>query len=49
MKIVLSLNEVGEILVDHLRKTGKLENVETDLHWHVSKNNLKDSYVEIKQ
>jgi len=49
MKIVLSLSEIGQILVDHLCKTGKLEyDTEAVATWRVAKN-LDDSYIEIEQ
>ena len=49
MKIVLNLVEVGEILVKHLCKIGKLEKAPvTNLEWHVYRHSLQDSYVEIE-
>jgi hypothetical protein len=49
MKIVLSINEVNEILVDYLYSKGKLENKTTDIHWCVAHNNVKESYIEFEQ
>ena len=49
MKLVLTLEEVGNIVVEHLREKGTLKNELTDLNWHVRKDSLSDSYVEIKQ
>ena len=49
MKIVLNLNEVGQILANYLYTTGKVEKESVDLTWHVDKFKLEDSYVEVKQ
>ena len=50
MKIVLNIDEVGQILVNHLCKTGRLENdVVATLTWNIDKFKMQNSYVEIKQ
>lgn len=49
MKIVLSLHEVGQLLTDHLCKTGKLEyDTEIEMSWRIAKN-LDDSFIVIEQ
>ena len=49
MKIVLSLDEAGELLLKHLCKTGKLEyDTETEVAWRIAKN-LDDSFIVIEQ
>lgn len=49
MKLVLSIDEANKILMDYLRANGKLENKDTDIHWHMVNNNEKKSYVEFEQ
>ena len=49
MKIVLTLDEVGQILIDHLGEVGKLEEGTANLTWRISNNNLRTPWVEIEQ
>ena len=49
MKIVLSIDEVGQILANYLYTTGKIEKGAVNLTWQVDKFKLEDSYVEIKR
>lgn len=49
MKLVLSIDEVGQILANYLYTIGKVENTTIDLAWHIDKFKMQDSYVEVKQ
>lgn len=49
MKIVLSLSEVDEILINHLCEKGKLEyGTETEVEWRLV-SNTNNSYIIIEQ
>ena len=49
MKIVLSIDEVGQIIANYLYATGKVEKDIVDLTWHVDKFKMQESYLEVKQ
>ena len=49
MKIVLSLDEVVDIIAEYLISNGKLENKPTDVHLYASDGSSKKSYIEFKQ
>lgn len=49
MKIILSIDEVGQILANYLYATGKIEKGTVDLSWHFDNFKVQDSYIEIKQ
>lgn len=49
MKIVLTLNEIVQIVGNHLVSIGKLEPKATDVHWCIDNTNVDKSYVEFEQ
>lgn len=49
MKIVLTINEVVQIVANHLVSIGKLEPKATDVHWCMDNINAEKSYVEFEQ
>lgn len=49
MKIVLTIDEVAEIVAQNLALNGKLEYKPTDIHWYFDNTNAKKSYVEFEQ
>lgn len=49
MKIVLTLNEIVQIVGNHLVSIGKLEQKATDVHWCIDNTNVDKSYVEFEQ
>ena len=49
MKIVLTLEEVVQIVGNHLASTGKLENKVTNVHWCIDNTDVEKSYVEFEQ
>lgn len=49
MKIVLSIDEVGQIIANYLYATGKVKMGKVDLSWQFDSSKIQDSYVEVKQ
>lgn len=49
MKIVLTINEVVQIVGNHLVSIGKLEPKTTNVHWCMDNINTDKSYVEFEQ
>ena len=49
MKIVLTLDEIMQIVGKHLISIGKLENKATDVHWYMDNADVRKSYVELEQ
>ena len=49
MKIVLTIDEVLEIVAQHLASNGKLEHKLTDIHLCIDKTSTEKSYVEFEQ
>lgn len=49
MKIVLTINEVMQIVGKHLVSIGKLENKATEVHWCMDNTDADQSYVEFEQ
>ena len=49
MKIVLTIQEVLEILAQHLAANGKLEDKPTDIHLCIDNTSTEKSYVEFEQ
>lgn len=49
MKIVLTIDEIMQIVGKHLISIGKLENKATEVHWCMDNIDAKKSYVEFEQ
>lgn len=49
MKIVLTINEVVQILGSYLVSIGKIEPKTTNIHWCMDNTNAEKSYVEFEQ
>lgn len=48
MKIVLTAQEVGELIVEHLVAQGKIEDKETDVTWCLGRRS-EDSFIVVSQ
>ena len=49
MKIVLTLEEVTQIVGNHLVSISKLENKATNVHWCIDNRDVEKSYIEFEQ
>lgn len=49
MKIVLTLDEVVQIVGNYLVSISKLERKATDVYWYIDNRDVKKSYVEFEQ
>lgn len=49
MKIVLTLEEVAQIVGNHLVSISKLENKATNVHWCIDNRDVEKSYIEFEQ